>query len=391
MKIRSITEVKKWSGKRVLVRADFNVPVKKGKVMDIFKIEKSLATIEYLQKRGARIVLISHLGRPKGYDTHFSLRPIQRTLQKALSLPVGFIDVKNLEKVPNKINALKDGEILLLENIRFISGEETNDQRLAKKMASWGDVFVLDGFAVAHRNAASVSGVARYMPSYAGLLLKTEVDALSKIMEKPTKPFVVIIGGAKVETKLPLIKQFIKKATYILVGGGILDTYLSAKGFRVGASLVNTKLRSAVLKYGKNKKIIWPVDVVVGELGGDKAAVHKLDKSFGVTNKREGIYDVGPATVRLFASYIKRAKTLLWNGPLGVIEQHPYASSTNAIADIFAARSKGRAFGVTGGGETVQLLQKRGILSDIDLVSTGGGAMLEFLSGEKLPGLKALQ
>ena len=375
----------------MLVRVDFNVPIKGGKVLETFKIEKSVATIEYLRKHGARVVLMSHLGRPKGHETRLSLRPVCQVLKKMLSAPVTFCDVANLNKVSAKIDALANGEILLLENIRFVPGEETNDQRLAKKMASWGDVFVLDGFAVAHRNAASVSGVARYLPIYAGLLLKTEVEALSKIMEKPTKPFVVIIGGAKVETKLPLIKQFIKKANYILVGGGILDTYLSAKGFKVGASLVDTKLRAAILKYAKNKKIIWPVDVVVGEFGGDKATVHKLDESFGVTNKREGIYDVGPATVRLFATYIKRAKTLLWNGPLGVIEQHPYASSTNAIADIFAARSKGRAFGVTGGGETVQLLQKRGILSDIDMVSTGGGAMLEFLSGEKLPGLKALQ
>ncbi len=399
MKIRSITEVKNLSGKRVLVRADFNVPILKGKVKDDFKIQKTIPTIEFLVGKGARVVLMSHLGRPKGMNAALGLRPVAAHFQKAIGVPVRFIAAKGNEmeekkyfdRAQKEIEAMEPGEIVMLENVRFIPGEENNAPKVARALAALADLFVLDGFAVAHRDSASVSGVTKFIPGYAGLLLSEEIGVLSKATKDPHKPLVVVLGGAKVETKIPVLKYLLSKADYILVGGQIANTYLWAKGYPVGASLVGKEFKVDVLKYCSNKKVIVPVDFVVGTRGGKKVEVKEVNARFSITDPHCSIFDIGPLTVRLFAHYIKKAQTLIWNGAMGVFETHPYEYGTYALADLFAARSKGKAFGVVGGGETVEVVKKRKLADQIDLVSTGGGAMLEFLSGKELPGLKALE
>lgn len=394
MQIKSIKSVRYLNGRRVLVRADFNVPVSKGKVEDDYRIKKGLPTIQYLVKKGARVILASHLGRPAGVDTKLSLRPAAKCLEDLLGVRINFVKIKRLEDlkiVAAETARMRNGEVAMLENIRFLPGEETNDPKLAQALAGLADIFVLDGFAVAHRAAASVSGVAKFLPSYAGLLLSEEINGLSRVMERPKKPFVVILGGAKADTKIPVLKNLLPKADWVLVAGGIVNTCLWAQGYAVGGSLVSKELKAEVLKYCKNKKVILPLDFIVGQPNGRQARHLLLDKKFKVTNKAEALYDIGPATIKLFANYIKKARTLIWNGPPGMFETHPYEFGSKALAEIFASRSRGQAFGVCGGGETVQLLQKMKLTSQVDLVSTGGGAMLEFLSGKPLPGIEALR
>ncbi|MFA7654065.1 MAG: phosphoglycerate kinase [Candidatus Magasanikbacteria bacterium] len=411
MKIRKLTDVKNLKNKRVLVRVDFNVPIKDGIVKDIYKIEKTLPTIQYLIKKGAQVILVSHLGRPNGVDKSLSLDPIVKVLEKLLGASVILSKAKDLDfstMFANARSAQNDNKIILLENIRFYPGEEKNDPKFAKQLASIADIFVLDGFAVAHRASASITGVAKYLPAYAGLLLAEEIEGLSRVLNKPKTPLIVIIGGVKCETKIPVLNNFLKKASYILVGGGIFSTYLWAKGNKIGASLVDKDFKKEILKICANKKIILPVDVVVGKKDGSGARIvnchPERSPKGGVEGSRffdslrslamtggEAIYDVGPRTVQLFAKYIKRANTLVMNGALGYFEQSPYQHGTYAISRLFASRSKGKAFGVAGGGETVQILQKLGIIDNVDLVSTGGGAMLEFLGGKKLPGVKTVE
>lgn len=280
----------------------------------------------------------------------------------------------------------------MLDNIRFVAGESTNDPKVAKALARLASIFVLDGFAVAHRQAASVSAVARYLPSYAGLLLFDEISVLTSVMKKPKRPLVVLLGGIKVETKIPVLKKLLSKADYILVGGGIATTLWWAQGKSVGGSMVGKEYKRQILRYCKNKKVITPIDVVVGDAKGKRAKVVNVGNLQTMKLGSEfGLYDIGPSTVQLYAHYIKQAKTLLWNGAMGMFEVHPYEYGTQALAHLFAARSHGKAVGIAGGGETTQVLENEGLTDDIDLVSTGGGAMLEFLAGKSLPGLRNLK
>jgi len=262
---------------------------------------------------------------------------------------------------------------------------------LSKKLASLGDIYVLDGFAVAHRAAASVSGVAKYLPSYAGLLLEKEITGLSKAMDKPKKPFVLILGGVKMETKIPVIKNLLPKCNYALIGAGIINTYLWAKGYKVGDSVVDKDFKKEILKYCNSKKVIKPVDVVVGTMDG-KTYRHVMinKKPNQICKTGESILDCGPGTIQLYAKYIKKAETLVWNGPMGLFQTKPYEIGSFSIARLVASRAKGKAFGVIGGGETLQAMELVGMTEYVDLVSTGGGAMLEFLSGKKLPGVVAV-
>lgn len=388
MKLRTLKEIKEFKGKRALVRVDFNVPVENGRVLDDFKIIKGLPVVAYLLGKGAKVILVSHLGRPKGADKKLSLAPIAKKLSFLLKQNVPLLK-NDFKAAEEHVKRMKDGEACILENIRFFSGEEKGDEKLAKQLSALADFFVLDGFAVAHRRAASVDGVAEFLPAYAGPLLAGEIDALSKATDNPHHPFVVILGGIKTETKLPLLHNFLKKAGKILLGGGIVNTYLWARGEKVGSSLVEKKLKKEVLDLAKNKKILWPVDVVTGKPDGKEARVVNLSEKL---NLKTGfcIYDIGPKTIRLFAEQIKEANTLIWNGAMGHFEKHPYEYGTYAVARLLASRSKGKAYGVAGGGETVEVLRHLNLTEEIDFISTGGGAMLEFLSGEKLPGLKAL-
>lgn len=395
MQINSIKQIRNLKGRRVLVRVDFNVPVKNGRVQDDYKMRKSLPTLEYLVKHGAKVALVSHLGRPKGVEPALSLRPVKNHLEKLLKSKVLFIKETRaatmLPVLARDLRRLPNGGVLLIENVRFFAEERDKQEQFAKDLAACADMFVSECFAVMHHPAPSISSVPKYIPSYAGLLLSEEIAGLSRAMEHPKKPLVVILGGAKAETKIPVLKNLLPKADHILVSGGVANTYLWAKGYSVGGSLVDKALKSAILTYCKNKKVVLPVDFIVGKSDGSKARHLLLDKKFRVINKAEALYDIGPATTRLFASYIKKAQTLIWNGPPGMFEQHPYEFGAKALAEIFSARSKGKAFGVVGGGETVQLLQQMKLAPQVDLVSTGGGAMLEFLSGKPLPGIEVLR
>ena len=382
MQIKSIKEAKHLLGQRVLVRVDFNVPIKNELVVDDFKIQKSLPTIKFLLHSGARVILVSHLGRPVKKEKKFSLLPVARELEKLLNTKVCFDILENRDDWEGE-------KLVLLENIRFYKGEESNDVKFAKQLAGLADLFVLDGFAVSHRDAASVSGVQNYLPSYGGLLLVAEIEGLSKVIDHPKHPFVVVLGGIKIETKIPVLKNLLPKADKILMAGGIFNTCLVANGNKIGCSSFDEKYKKEAKFYCNNKKVIKPIDGVVGTIKGERARVVNFDKKLKL-KKDEGIFDIGPNTVKLFSKYLKTANTIVWNGAPGFFEQPPYHHDTFALIRYIAARSKGKAFGVCGGGETVEILRKLHVLDDIDLVSTGGGAMLEFLSGKKLPGLKKL-
>lgn len=398
MKIKTLSKLKNLKGKIILVRVDFNVPMKNGKIKEMFKIDQALPTINYLVKNKAKIILLSHLGRPKEKDLDYSLKPIAKELSEKIKNEVRFQDIeetylleeKSLVIIKKDLAKLKNGSVVLFENTRFWPGDEKNSPKLSKALADLADLFVIDGFAVAHREASSVSGVAKHLPTVAGLLMEKEIKGLSKLLDKPKKPFVAVIGGAKMETKVPLIKKLLPKVDCILVAGGVANTCLWAKGYKIGKSIIDKNYKKEALLYWSSKKIIMPQDVVVGDSAGGRVEVVKINKKTLVKNRELAIYDIGPETVRIFADIIKTSNTLVWNGALGYFEQTPYDWSSKTVARLFGERSKGKAFGVTGGGETVELVKKLHLTDEIDLVSTGGGAMLEFLSGKLLPGIKAV-
>ena len=389
MNIKHFDQAGKISGKTVLVRADFNVPIAGKKIKDNYKIKKGLATIQSLVEKGAKVVIVSHLGRPKKTEKAFSLKPVAEELGRFLQKKIALLDVTDLKKTKQYIAQLPMRSVVMLENIRFLKGETANAQPLAKALAGLADIFVLDGFAVAHRDAASVSGVAAYIPAYAGTLLAEEVRGLDMALNHPKKPFVAVLGGIKMETKIPVLKNFLVKADYILVGGGIANTYMWAKGEKVGASVIDADFKKQILTLCAKKKVIMPIDFVVGQKNGKKARIVPAKQM--MLKKTEGIFDIGPATIMMFASYIKKAKTIVWNGAMGNFEQRPYQYGTYSIAHVVAARSRGKAYGVAGGGETIEILKKLHILNDIDMASTGGGSMLEYMGGKKLPGLEILK
>ena len=379
--------------------------------MDNYKIKKSLATIKFLMEKRAKIIIISHLGRPNGVDKKLSLKPAAVELGKFLQKAVPLLDFCHCEEAQGRrgnlsvvahtnsgdcfaklamtVDKLPPSAVVMLENIRFLAGEEANSEKLAKELACLADIFVLDGFAVAHRKSASVCGVAKYLPAYAGLLLEEEIMGLNRALKNPKKPLVVALGGAKIDTKIPVLKNLLKKANYILLGGGLVNTYLWAKGKKVGASLVDKNFKKEALRFCGKRKVILPVDVIVGAPDGKFAQAVAI-KDLNIKNKQLGIFDIGPKTIKLFARYIKKSQTLVWNGAMGFFEQHPYEYGTYSVARLVAARSRGKTFGIAGGGETIEVLKKLRLLSDVDLASTGGGSMVEYLSGNKLPGIEAL-
>lgn len=385
MKLKTIRTLKRLTGKRVLLRVDYNVPLQKGKIADDFKIQQSLPTLQFLREQGAQVIVVTHLGRPRNVDEKLSTAPLARRLEKLLGEKVSFVPyVKDRRKY--SVSSLPETPVILFENIRFYAEEEKNSATFARWLAGLADYFVFDGFAVAHRSAASVTGISKFIPCYAGLLVEQEVKYLGGLHENPKRPVVLVLGGAKVETKIPVLKALLPKADYILVAGGIANTYLAAKGFSLGSSLVGKEYISLIARYCKNAKVVLPVDYVVGDLSGKKT--YTITPDAIQLSKNEGIYDIGPATVQLFARYIKDAQTIVWNGALGKYEITAYGYGTKALACLIAARSKGMAVGIVGGGETVDVIERLGLRSSIDWVSTGGGAMLDFLSKPVLPGIK---
>jgi len=396
MKLRTIDEIKKLKGKRVLVRVDFNVPLKKSGakivVADDTRIRAALPTIKYLLGQGAKVILMSHLGDPGGkVKKNLSLKPIGATLGKLLLMkgtaPADWEGKKGLKK----IDAMKSGEVMMLENLRFHPGEEKNDVKFAAGLASLADIYVNDAFAAAHRAHASIVGVPKFLPSYAGLLIKKEMNVLSSLLGKPSKPFIGLIGGAKISTKISVIENLLKKVNSLLLGGALVNNFFKAAGYGIGASVFEPKELKTAKKLLKNKKIVLPIDFVVGDFKGKKARVVSVPKKKNdLCKKPYALLDIGPETIKKYSGIIRKAETIVWNGPMGYFEIPKYSHGSVALGRLIAARSKGKVFGVVGGGETIEAVSKTGMSEYIDHVSTGGGAMLEFLEGKILPGVKPL-
>ncbi len=399
MTVRNIKQVNNLSGKRVLLRVDFNVPIKNRVVKDDFKLRQSVPTVKYLLERKAKIILITHLGRPdgkivSGLKIDSLLKLFSKIIgKKIIKLETGDWNLTDRQKLNllRKLDSMKNSSLSMMENIRFSPDEKNDSGKLSRQLAALADIFVLDGFAVAHRASASVAGVPKYMDAYAGLLLQKEIKNLHQVIFKPKKPLLAIMGGAKVKTKVPVIKNLMDKADHIIVAGALANTCLKAGGYHVGRSLVDDSCLKETAQCLKNSNIITPVDVIVGKKNGkdSKAVVVGEDKK--ICNKNQAIYDIGPRSLEIFQQYIDKAKTLVWNGPVGYFEQKPYDIGTLSIARMIGRRcARQSVFGVVGGGETRQALMQTNVLRDLDFVSTGGGAMLEFLSGKQLPGLKAI-
>ncbi len=379
--MRRITSLFKRNiaGKSIILRVDFNVEIRKGKILDDYRIHSSLPTIRWLIAKKAKLLLISHLGRPKTknfvpgrldhIDREYSLRPVSAYLSKLLKRKVLFFE--NWEDLAPFWKTLPERTIAMLENLRFWPAEEKNDSNFAKKLAELGDIYINDAFAVCHRENASLVAIAKYLPSYAGFLVSKEVEMLNRLFKNKKKPFIVVLGGAKLSDKIPLIKRFQPVADLILLGGGIANTFLFASGVSVGNSLLEKELVLEAKRILSTKSnIILPVD-------------------FRVDRKKNAIFDIGPKTEKLYSKEIFSAKVILWNGPMGLFENPKFAKGSYNIARSIAKNRN--AFSVIGGGETVAVVRKLKLQKKFSFLSTGGGAMLEYLAGKKLPALAALE
>ncbi len=379
-------------GKKALVRVDFNVPVKNGVVTDATRIKAALPTVKYLLDNGAAVVVMSHFGRPKGQkNPDFSMAPIAKEFSKLLGKDVKLASDVIGDEVEKEVKELKPGEVLLLENVRFYKEEEANDPEFAKKLASYGDLYVNDAFGTAHRAHASTEGVAHYLPSFAGFLIEKEVKYMAPLLENPEHPFVAIIGGSKVSSKITVLESLLKTCDTIVIGGGMAYTFDKVLGYTVGKSLLEEDYidtAKAFLKKAEEKgvKVILPVDHECAESFSEDAKAIYVD-SRNIPDNLMGM-DIGPKTVELIKDAIKSAKSVVWNGPMGVFEFAQFAKGTEEVAK---ALSESSAITVVGGGDSVAAINKFGLADKISHVSTGGGASLEFLEGKTLPGIKALE
>jgi len=385
------------AGKRVLVRVDFNVPIKEGKVKDETRVAAAIPTLKHLLEQGATLILLSHLGRPKGgYEEASSLAPVAPVLEKHLGRPVIFVGgspelTPASEATLERVQAAPPGSVILLDNVRFEPGEEKNDEELAKKFARLGDAFVLDAFGSAHRAHASVTGVAKYLPSYAGFLMEKEVESIGKVLHSPEKPYWVVLGGAKVSDKIGVIENLLPKVTGMVIGGAMAFTFIKAQGGQVGKSLVeDDKLDLArdLLKRASDLgvKLLLPTDVVAAQKI-EAGAPTRIMPANAIEDGWMGL-DIGPESAKAFAGALRGAKTVLWNGPMGVFEVDDFAKGTLAVGEAIA-RLEG-AFTVIGGGDSVAAANKLGMADKFSHVSTGGGASLELLELGTLPGIEAL-
>lgn len=381
--------------KRVLLRVDFNVPIKDGVITDETRIVEALPTIEYiLAKPGTSLVIMCHLGRPAGDGTRepqFSVKPIAKRLSEKLDRPVQYIDDTIGEKVEAAAKALKPGEILFLENVRYYKAEKKNDPEFAKQLAALGDVYVNDAFGTAHRAEASTEGVAHFLPSAAGFLIEKEVKFFAPILTNPDKPLVAIIGGAKVSSKIAVLESLLKTADTFIIGGGMAYTFLKAKGFEVGKSLLEADFLDTAKNFlaaaeKAGVQVLLPVDNVVASEFNENAEATVID-SDNIPADKMGM-DIGPKTIELFSKAIIPAKTVVWNGPMGVFEFDKFANGTKQVA---MAVAECQGITVVGGGDSVAAANKFGLSKKLSHVSTGGGASLEFLEGKKLPGIVALE
>jgi len=413
-------------GKKVLLRADYNVPVKDGKITNDYRIKQSLPTVEYLLKRGAKLIICSHLGRPNGKPTpDASLWPVAKRLQQLLKdTKVHFVDDCVGEKASAEADKLEPGEVLLLENLRFHAEEEKNDDEFSKQLAGLAELFVQDGFGVVHRAHASTEGVTRHLPSVAGLLLEREVDTITKAMEAPEKPLMAVIGGAKISDKIEILNRFIDIADFVAVGGAMANTFLLAEGHEVAKSLVtpdDVPLAKSIIERAREKTkqnhfvFYLPQDGVVATSVDSHAKTRIVDWSAHVISSiehypkrpphadshmraNEMILDIGPFSASFIAGAIQFANTVVWNGTMGVTETHslldavgPFAHGTETIVESMLGRHGHKPFTVVGGGDTVGYVEEQGLVDAFGHVSTGGGASMELMAGKTLPGIAALK
>ncbi len=383
-------------GKRVLVRVDFNVPMQDGEVTDATRIERAATTLKELSDKGAKVIALSHFGRPKGKrESSMSLEPIAQALARVLGRPVAFAQDCVGEQAKRVVDVLPDGGVALLENLRFHAGEEKNDAGFADQLASLGDVYVNDAFSASHRAHASITGLAERLPAYAGRLMQAELEALEGALGGAQRPTAALIGGAKVSSKLAVLGHVLDRVDVLVIGGGMANTFLNAKGVNVGKSLCERDLADTAREImakadAKNVRIVLPEDGVVATKFEEGAAARTVP--IGQVGDADMILDVGPSTVEAVGRELERCKTLLWNGPLGAFEVRPFDRGTNAAAQTAAELTRaGKLQSVAGGGDTVAALAHAGVLEDFTYVSTAGGALLEWLEGKELPGVAALR
>lgn len=383
------------AGKRVLVRVDFNVPMKDGAVTDTTRLEAALPTIDYLVERGARVILMAHFGRPKGQRVdEMSLEPVCQPLADLMGVELGFIDDTAGDDAASAVADMQDGDILLLQNTRFEPGEEKNDPGFADDLARLGDIYVNDAFSAAHRAHASTEGVARRLPAYAGLAMQREIDHLVAALEAPERPVIALVGGAKVSTKLDLLQNLVKKVDMLFVGGGMANTLLFAQGVEIGASLCEKDMADTarlILAAAEESgcTLMLPTDVVLAT----EFKPNPVTRLAAVSDVQadEMILDCGPATIVALSQVMNEAKTLIWNGPLGAFETPPFETATVAAAQQAAEMAgKGELVAVAGGGDTVAAMKMAGVADDLTFISTAGGAFLEWMEGKVLPGVDAL-
>ncbi|MBE3550305.1 MAG: phosphoglycerate kinase [Brockia lithotrophica] len=378
-------------GKRVLVRVDFNVPVKDGVIADDRRIREALPTIEYLLREGARVILVSHLGRPKApFAPEFSLAPVRARLEELLGRPVKLAPDVVGPEVERMAEELRPGEVLLLENVRYYPEETKNDPDFAARLARLADVYVNDAFGTAHRAHASTEGVARLLPSVSGFLLAREVEVLRRVLEQPERPFVAILGGAKIADKIGVIENLLGRVDALLVGGGIANTFLVARGYEVGLSLyepdgVDVARRLLCDAEALGVDLLLPVDAVVAAEISETAETQVVPVEEVPADGRIG--DIGPRTRELYRERLRGARTIVWNGPMGVFELSPFAEGTIAVARAVAESG---AYSVIGGGDSLAAVKLAGVEDKVSHLSTGGGATLEFLEGKELPGIAVL-
>ena len=383
-------------GKRVLVRVDLNVPMEKGKVSDATRIDRVLPTIKDIADKGGKVILLAHFGRPKaGPDTENSLRPVAAAVSQRLGRPVAFAEDCIGDKAAAAVAAMKDGDVLLLENTRFHKGEEKNDPAIVAGLAALGDVYVNDAFSAAHRAHASTEGLAKKLPAYAGRSMQAELEALDAALGNPKKPVAAIVGGAKVSTKLDLLGNLVKKVDILVIGGGMANTFLAARGVNVGKSLCEHDLVGTAREIEEKAKsagceIVLPVDAMLAK-EFKAGAAHRV-AGVGDVQADEMILDVGPRTVALVEAKLATARTLVWNGPFGAFEIAPFDTGTVAVAQKAAALVKeGKLVAIAGGGDTVSAMNHAGVADDLTYISTAGGAFLEWMEGKPLPGVEALK